>query len=224
MDPTAELLQPTNTLSVQEFSDGKSCTAHAAINTIELGGISIPADERATLISFTQNNKPLEAKERESLFQKHGLDYHSLSMELLGVERTPNTLFNEIVNILEKHPIGFPISTYLSRRPEELREHKNIYHAVAAIKEGTMIKIIDSYDPKNPEVFNTDTESERLRFLTWFMSARAQDIVFTQGQDKSKESVLKVAQERMTNEDPLISKTFIGESLSTGLSYYGTKK
>ncbi len=223
MDQTVEIQPPVISFSKQAGADGKSCTAHAAINTLVLGGLQISDSERHELVSFTQNTKPLEISEREALFQKHNLNYHSLSMELVDIQRTPSALFDAISEVMDKQPVGFAISTYLSRRPEEFREGKNIYHAVTARKDGTKIRVIDSYDPDKPEVFNTEKETERLRFLAWFMSGRAQDLIFSGDQPKTKENILALAHEKIESDDPLVSKLFIGESLSTGIAYYGSK-
>ena len=183
-------------LSKQNETDGESCSAHAAINVLELMGISVSQQDRNLEIEYAIKEKQLDVAERTKFFHKYGYSHHSLMMDLdFQKDRSANSIYQTVSGALEKTPIGFAIASKLSKRPEEFRTDRNVSHAVTAYKEGDKIFLIDPYDPDSKEIFDVSKEEEKFRFMTWFMSGMAQNIVVNTGDKVTNNSVLEMSAE-----------------------------
>lgn len=169
-----------------------TCSAYALINALRQSGNPLPETTENQLISqILDTGKPLEPNEQQTIALQQGFKIEYLKMTQEEELPTAQSLINYVKEEAQDDvTLMLSISSLLSRRDKkgpslhqqqfcESERGKNVVHAVIMTVRGDLISITDSYNPEEPEHFNTAYEREIQRCSAWICSIFIEDFITT---------------------------------------------
>lgn len=181
-----------------------ACSAYSLLNALQICGAEISSTSANNLISRVEETlTPLTYEDRKHFAQENGYTAEWLSFDESYTD-SYERLIEKFAQELKLGPIFFSISTYLSKRDRTIQptetihanpelQEKEITHSIVATRDDLNIKLIDSFDPENPEIFTLASPDERLELAAWLVSDLFQHHPINTDQPKTKESVLQEA-------------------------------
>lgn len=208
---TTKLPNERPPLSRQRMDQPVTCSANSLINALLLNGAAIPPGDAQALVNKTLETKSsLSSADQAAFARMYGFE--------LGIWKpnntTPEDVATQFAELLQRGPAVVTISSTFSKRdktvlPEvALRDNPQhakmveersgyINHRVAAMRDGSTVKLVDGYNPDDPEIFDMDNAEERKRLTAWLMSSLIQHEEGTRNQKTEWSQASKEALEKL---------------------------